>query len=46
MLSLAGIGVAMGNASEKLKEAADYIVSDNDSDGVAEAIERFVFGRS
>jgi Cof subfamily protein (haloacid dehalogenase superfamily) len=43
MLSLAGIGVAMGNAADKLKEAADYIVSDNDSDGVAEAIERFVF---
>jgi Cof subfamily protein (haloacid dehalogenase superfamily) len=43
MIKLAGIGVAMGNASEVLKANADFIVSDNDNDGVAEAIERFVF---
>lgn len=42
MLKLAGTGVAMGNASQQLKDVADYIVSDNDNDGVAEAIERFV----
>jgi len=43
MIKLAGIGVAMGNASEVLKVNADFTVSDNDNDGVAEAIERFVF---
>ena len=43
MISLAGFGVAMGNASKALKDSADYIVSDNDNDGVAEAIELFVF---
>lgn len=43
MIKLAGIGVAMGNASKVLKENADFTVSDNDNDGVTEAIERFAF---
>lgn len=42
MIRLAGIGIAMGNADAAVKEAADYVVSTNDEDGVAEAIERFV----
>jgi Cof subfamily protein (haloacid dehalogenase superfamily) len=42
MLRLAGIGVAMANAMPMVKAAADYIVSSNDQDGVAEALERFV----
>lgn len=41
MLDLAGVGVAMGNANPKLKKNADHVVSSNDQDGVAEAIERF-----
>ncbi|HEX2619083.1 MAG TPA: Cof-type HAD-IIB family hydrolase [Phototrophicaceae bacterium] len=41
MIQLAGIGVAVGNASEKLKAIADYVVASNDEDGVAEAVERF-----
>lgn len=41
MLQLAGIGVAMGNASAECKAAADQIVAANDQGGVAEAIERF-----
>ncbi|MFW5692185.1 MAG: HAD family hydrolase [Chloroflexota bacterium] len=43
MIQLAGIGVAVENADEKLKAAADHVVASNDADGVAEAIERFVF---
>jgi len=43
MVKLAGIGIAMGNATKVLKANADFTVSDNDNDGVAEAIERFVF---
>jgi Cof subfamily protein (haloacid dehalogenase superfamily) len=43
MIKLAGIGIAMGNATKVLKANADFTVSDNDNDGVAEAIERFVF---
>lgn len=42
MLGLAGIGVAVGNASQHVKEVAKYTVGSNDEDGVAEAIERFV----
>ncbi len=44
MISEVGIGVAMGNAVPELKEAADFIVPDNDSDGVATAIEKFIYG--
>jgi Cof subfamily protein (haloacid dehalogenase superfamily) len=42
MLRMAGIGVAVGNAMQAVKEAADVIVAGNDEDGVAEAVERFV----
>lgn len=42
MISEVGIGVAMGNAVPELKEVADFVVPDNDSDGVATAIEQFV----
>lgn len=42
MIELAGIGVAMGNASPKLKAVAKHEVASNDADGVAEALERFV----
>ena len=35
MLKIAGTGVAMGNASEKVKEAADCVTETNDNDGVA-----------
>lgn len=42
MIELAGIGVAVGNATEHLKDAANAIVGTNDEDGVAEAVKRFV----
>jgi len=42
MIDLAGIGVVMGNASEQMKEKADYITDSNNEDGVAKAIEKFV----
>ena len=40
----AGLSVAMGNADDGVKKSADCIVSDNDHDGCAEAVERFFFG--
>lgn len=43
MIQTAGIGVAMGNAYQGLKDAADYITLDCDADGVAYAVEKFVF---
>jgi len=42
MIQYAGIGVAMGNAEQKVKDAAKYTVASHDEDGVAEVIERFV----
>lgn len=42
MIRLAGVGVAMGQASKDVKDAADAVVATNDADGVAEAIDRFV----
>ena len=42
MILAAGLGVAMGNASEPIKDIADVIVADCDHDGVAEAIETYL----
>ena len=42
MVEYAGLGVAMGNAVDELKKAADYITGTNEEDGVAEVIERFM----
>jgi Cof subfamily protein (haloacid dehalogenase superfamily) len=42
MIELAGIGVAVGNAGQAVKDAADVVVASNDKDGVAEAVERYV----
>lgn len=41
MIKWAGIGVAMGNAIEEVKNASDYITSDNKHAGVSEAIIKF-----
>lgn len=41
MLRYAGIGVAMGNAEDTAKEAADFVTSDIDDDGIARAIAHF-----
>lgn len=43
MLRFAGVGVAMANADPNVKAEADAVtVADNDHDGVAEAIEKFI----
>lgn len=44
MIEYAGLGVAMGNAEEEIKEKAQYITASNDEDGVAEVIEKFILG--
>lgn len=38
MIEYAGVGVAMANAQEEVKAAADYITVSNDEDGVAKVI--------
>lgn len=41
MLQLAGIGVAMGGASEVVKAAADYVTDDVEQDGILHALQYF-----
>lgn len=42
MIQEAGLGLIMGNSAPYLKEFADRVVSDNNNDGVAEAIEKYI----
>lgn len=42
MIQFAGLGVAMENASDKVKNAADYITLSNDENGVLHVIEKFM----
>jgi len=46
MIQFAGLGVAMGNAVPPVKAAAGYVTEDNDHDGVALAVEKFILGES
>ena len=41
MIKHAAIGVAMGNANESAKKAADYITDDVDNDGIYKALKHF-----
>ncbi|MGV8980463.1 Cof-type HAD-IIB family hydrolase [Clostridium sp.] len=42
MIEFAGLGIAMGNAPDRVKKYADEITSSNDEDGVAEAINKYI----
>ncbi|MEG4118114.1 Cof-type HAD-IIB family hydrolase [Microcoleus sp. N9_B4] len=44
MIAYAGVGVAMGNAPDGVKAAADWVAPDVEEDGVVAAIEQFVLG--
>ena len=44
MIEYAGLGVAMGNAVQCLKDRADYITGDYMEDGVAQVVEKFILG--
>jgi hypothetical protein len=43
MLKTCGLSIAMGNASNRLKEVADYVTSDVKEDGIYDAIKHFAF---
>ncbi|MBS4959020.1 MAG: HAD hydrolase family protein, partial [Clostridium sp.] len=43
MLKFAGVSVAMGNGLQMVKDIADFVTDTNNNDGVAKAIEMFVF---
>lgn len=42
MISFAGLGIAMENAQQAVKEAADEVTASNEEDGVAVAIETYI----
>ena len=42
IIEAAGIGVALGNATDAVKARADYVTTTNTKDGVAAAIEHFI----
>lgn len=42
MLMLCGVGVAMGNALDSVKEAADVVIDSNDEDGIAKYLETYI----
>ena len=42
MIKEAGLGVAMGNAQDVVKAAADWVTASNEDDGVAKAIHKWV----
>ncbi len=42
MFEIAGLSIAMGNASDKIKESCDKVTLSNDENGVAHAIRNYV----
>ncbi len=46
MLKLCGKGVAMGNALEEVKQAADVVIGSNDEDGIAKYLESFLISKN
>ena len=42
MLRAAGVGVAMGNAADAVKQAADMVTLSNNDDGIAAALEKLI----
>lgn len=45
MIRLAGLGVAMGNAIQEVKDTAQFVTKTNTDDGVAYAVEKFVLNQ-
>jgi len=45
MIEYAGLGIAMGNAIDSIKEIANFVTTTNDEDGVAVAVEKFVLNK-
>ena len=41
IIQMAGLGIAMGNADETLKQLASYVTADCDDDGIGKALRHF-----
>ena len=46
MLKMAGLGVAMGNAPQEVKDVADYVTKDNEQDGIAYFVSKYLARQS
>ena len=46
MVKYAGLGVAMGNGVDSLKEVADYVTDTNINSGVANVINKFILAKN
>ena len=44
MIKYAAVGVAMANAKDEVKKAADFITLSNDEDGLVTVIDKFILG--
>ena len=42
MIRYAGLGVAMGNAKENARRAADLVTASNEEDGIADVVEKYI----
>jgi Cof subfamily protein (haloacid dehalogenase superfamily) len=42
MIEFGGMGIAMGNAPDEVKAAADYVTDTNNNDGVHKALRKFI----
>ncbi|MGG1440724.1 Cof-type HAD-IIB family hydrolase [Brevibacillus laterosporus] len=45
MITFAGLGVAMGNAPDDIKEVADYVTDTNMNHGVAKVVETYILNK-
>lgn len=45
MIEFAGLGVAMGNAPDAIKEIANHVTETNNNDGVAKVVEDFILSK-
>lgn len=45
LVQTAGLGIAMANACDQVLRAADYVTLSNDEDGVAAALDKFIFNK-
>ena len=45
MIKLCGVGIAMGNAIEEVKNIADCVIGDNDHDGIAIYLRKIILER-
>jgi hydroxymethylpyrimidine pyrophosphatase-like HAD family hydrolase len=42
MFRRSGLSIAMGNASEEVKQQATYVTASNEEEGFAKAVEEFI----